>query len=245
MQRGWGERAAVAARLRRRYGAAAVLLLGLAVGGCVGTGQVANLAYAPGTATVAFESIDGAPPAVFHKFVASLKQEAGARQITVVSSSEATYRLSGYLAAHGADNATSIVWVLDVYDANERRAFRLNGEEKAAGRDWAAADDQVLARIASAGMQQFASFAATAGAPAATAAAAAPQQRSTTFGWLDDWAPEASGIFRILRRDQSRPEIAANAGTPALADEVPLPRGRPAPADVTPSSTFAFAPDDQ
>ena len=244
MQRGLGEHAAIAARLRRRYGGAAVLLLGLAVGGCVGTGQIANLADARGT-SVAFEAIDGAPPAVFHKFVDKLEHEAGARQITVVSSGEASYRLRGYLAAHGADDATSIAWVLDVYDANERRAFRLSGEEKAAGHGWASADDQVLARIAGAGMQQFATFAAAASAPAATATAAPPQQRSTTFGWLDDWAPEASGIFRILRRDPSRPEIAAHAGTPVPADEVPLPRRRPAPAGVTPSSTFAFAPDDR
>jgi hypothetical protein len=217
--------------------------LGLAASGCVGTGQIANLADT--RTTVAFESIDGPPPAVFHKFVASLKQESLARQITVVPSSEANYRLRGYLAAHDADDATAVAWVLDVYDANERRAFRLSGEEKTSGRGWAGADDRLLSRIAGAGMQQFATFAAAAGAPAGTVAAAPTPPRSTTFGWLDDWAPEASGIFRILRREPSRPEIAADAGTPVPADEVPLPRRRPAPPGVTPSSTFAFAPDDR
>src|SRR5262249_55297834 len=137
MQRGLGELAAIARRLGGRYGHAAVLLLGLAASGCVGTGQIANLADRH--TTVAFESIHGPPPPGFHKLVASLKQEAGARQITVVASSEANYRLRGYLAAHGADNATSIAWVLDVYDANERRAFRLSGEEKTAGHGWDAA----------------------------------------------------------------------------------------------------------
>ena len=242
MQRGLGGLAAAAATLHRYYRHAAVLLLGLAAGGCVGTGQIANLADGRRT-TVAFETIDGAPPAVFHKFVSSLKDEAGARQIQVVSSNEANYRLRGYLAVHGADSGTAIAWVLDVYDANERRAFRLSGEEKTAGRSWTAADDQVLARIARAGMQQFATFAATADAPSPTAAAA--PQRSAAFGWLDDWAPEASGIFRILRREPARPEIAADAGTPLPPDEVPLPKSRPAPAGVTPSSTFAFAPDDR
>src|SRR5262249_20738552 len=100
-------------------------------------------------------------------------------------------------------------------------------------------------RIAGAGVQQFAAFAAAAGTPMATAAAGTTPPRSITFGWLDDWTPEASGIFRILRRDPSRPQIAAHAGTPVPADEVPLPRRRPAPAGVTPSSTFAFAPDDR
>jgi len=239
MQRGLGELAAVARKLGGRYRRAAVLLLGLAAGGCVGTGQIAQLADGRGI-TIAFESIDGAPPAVFHKLATSLKQEAGARQLAVVPSSEANYRLRGYLAAQVADHATSIAWVLDVYDANERRAFRLSGEEKAAGRGWAAADDRLLARIAATGMQQFATFAVSAGTPAASAVAATP----TTFGWFDDWTPEASGIFRILRRQPSRPEIAADAGT-RLPDEVPLPRRRPAPTDATPSSTFAFAPADR
>src|SRR5262245_7463798 len=245
MQRGLGELTAVAARLHRCYRHAAVLLLvGLVASGCVGTGQLANLADGR-RSTVAFESIDGAPPAVFHKFINKLKEEAGARQIAVVSSSEANYHLRGYLAAHGADSGTSIAWVLDVYDANERRAFRLSGEEKATGRSWAGADDQVLARIARASMQQFATFAAAAPAPSATAAAEALPQRSATLGWLDDWAPEASGIFRILRREPSRPEITADASTPLPPDEIPLPKSRPMPAGVTPSPTFAFAPDDR
>src|SRR5262245_35759769 len=182
MQRGLGELTAVAVKLHRCYRRAAVLLLlGLAAGGCVGTGQIANLADGRRT-TVAFESIDGAPPAVFHKFINKLKEEAGTQQIQVVAPSEADYRLRGYLAAHGADSSTSIAWVLDVYDANERRAFRLSGEEKAAGRSWAAVDDEVLARVARAGMQQFATFAAAAPAPSASAAAEAPPaQRSATF----------------------------------------------------------------
>ena len=107
------------------------------------TGQIANLTETR-RATVAFESIDGPPPAVFHKLVQSLKTEAGSRQIAVVAPSEANYRLRGYLAAHGGDGATSIAWVLDVYDSSQRRTFRLSGEEKAGGRgggNWSAADD--------------------------------------------------------------------------------------------------------
>jgi Rieske Fe-S protein len=64
---------------------------------------------------------------------------------------------------------------------------------------------------------QFAAFVSSARPPAAApvAAAPAPQQASSTFGWLDDWTPEASGIFRIFRREPSRlPEMAADAGSP-------------------------------
>jgi hypothetical protein len=245
MQSGSGRPAASAARAgvyRRRCGIG-VLLLGLATSGCVGSGQIANLIDTR-RPSVAFESIDGPPPAVFQKFVKSLKDEAGARQITVVAPSEANYRLRGYLAAHDAGAGSTISWALDVYDADQRRAFRLSGEERAAGRAWAAADDQVLARIARTSMDRFAQFAATARPPSA---AAAPAQRtSSALGWLDDWTPESSGIFRILRREPARPpEIAADAGAQLPPDQVPLPTGRPAPAGGPSGAAFAFAPEDR
>jgi hypothetical protein len=249
MQSGMGRPAASAgqAGIHRRYCGIGVLLLGLAVSGCVGSGQIANLTETR-RATVAFESIDGPPPAVFHKFMKSLKDEAGARRISVVAPSEANYRLRGYLATHAEGGATAISWALDVYDADQRRVFRLDGEEKTAGRLWAAADDQVLARIARAGMERFAVFAATARPPsssAVTSAAPPPQRTASALDWLDDWAPESSGIFRIFRRDPSRPaEIATDAGAQLPPDEVPLPKGRPAPAGGTSGAAFAFAPED-
>lgn len=227
----------------RRCGSVGVLLLGLAVSGCVGSGQIADLIETP-RITVAFDSIDGPPPAVLHKFTKSLREEAAARQIAVLQSGEANYRLRGYLAAHAVDGAsTSISWALDVYDADQRRAFRLAGEERAAGRTWAGADDQALQRIARAGMTQLAAFVSTARPPAASpvAAAPAPQRASLTLGWLDDWTPEASGIFRIFRGEPSRPpEIAADAGAPVPPAEVPVPRGRPSPT----GSALAFAAED-
>jgi hypothetical protein len=222
----------------------AALLLGQALSGCAGGGQIASLSEAR-HASVAFESLDGPPPPVFQKFMKSLKDEAGARQIAVVGPNEANYRVRGYLAAHDAGSHTAISWVLDAYDAGQHRVFRLSGEESASGRMWAAADDAVIARIARASMDQFAALAAAAPAPSAAAAAAAPapQGPSTALGWADDWAPESAGIFRILRREPSRPaEIAADAGSSLPAGEVPMPRSRP-PGDA--GSSFAFAPEDR
>jgi hypothetical protein len=217
-----------------------LLVLGLALSGCVGSGQLANLTD-PGRPTrIAVESIDGPPPAVFHRFMKDLKQEASARRIAVVAPSEANYRLRAYLAAHADEGATAISWVLDVYDAGQHRAFRLSGQEQAAGRAWAAADDQLLARIASAGMERFAQFAASAPAPADSA------QRIAASGRRDDWAPESSGIFRILARAAPRPaEIAADAGAPLPPTEVVLPKGRPALAGGTSATSFAYAPEDR
>jgi hypothetical protein len=242
MQSGSGQPAARAARagVQRRFGTVGVLLevllLGLAVSACVSSGQIANLTETRRT-TVAFESVDGPPPAVFNRFMASLKQEAGARQIAVVPSNEANYRLRGYLAAQLGDRIT---WALDVYDADQRRAFRLSGEEKTTSRMWAGADDQVLQRIAGASMTQFAAFLSSARTAAATPDPA--PRRSASLGWIDDWAPEASGIFRIFRGEPTRqPEITADAGSPLPTDQVPLPRGRPVPDGTAPGSALAFA----
>ena len=248
MQSGLGRPAAGARQVGAdwRYGRAGVLLLGLTVSACVNTGQIANLTEAPRT-TVAFEPVDGPPSAVFHKFVTSLQNEAGARQISVVAPSEAHYRLRGYLAAQEIDGTSSVVWVLDAYDAQQRRAFRLAGEEKTAARNGLAADDALLERIARAGIGQLAAFSASA-RPVASATAAVPaaRQSSLAFGWLDDWTPEAAGIFRILRQSPSRPAAAADAGLQLPPpDDVPLPRGRPAPSDVSFGPALAFASGDR
>jgi hypothetical protein len=131
---------------------------------------------------------------------------------------------------------TTIAWVLDVFDGDERRALRISGEETAKGpnRDaWTAADDATLRRIAHSSMDQLAVFltsseAAPNGA-GATVAAADPQ--ITPVG-LRDPSPEAAGIFRIFRANADPVPVAAEetpAATDKNADTVPVPRRRPAP----------------
>jgi hypothetical protein len=228
---------------RRCFGSIAVLMLGLAVSACVNGGQLANFTETP-RPVIAIESI-GAPPSTdVPRFVAMLEEEAAQRQIAAGAVSEANYRLHGYLAARTDNSAapppratapaqmTSITWMLDVYDGDQHRLVRLSGEETIAGP--ASTDDQALRRIARAGMDQLAAFLATS-RTAATAVVATPPPR-TAAGWLDDWTPEASGIFRIFGREPSPP--AAEARVHAPADDVPLPRSRPA---APPSTAVAIA----
>ena len=115
-----------------------------------------------GTATVAFESIDGPPPQVFERMVDVLDSESKLRNLSIVSrEGTASYRVRSYLAAEVSHGRTVIAWVWDVYDLNQQRALRLSGEEPAgkAGRDpWAAADDLVLRRIAQAGLSGLTSM---------------------------------------------------------------------------------------
>jgi hypothetical protein len=216
---------------------AAVLLLGSAVAGCAAGGQPR---FAGANATVAFEAIDGPPPAVFEKLVTKLNDEAQARQIPVVSrASPAQYRVRGYIAAQTDKKRNTIAWVWDVYDGAERRALRIAGEEPAGAprRDaWASADDKVLARIAQNGMARIAEFLKT-GAPAPVEAPVQDREREPvmTVASRDDFAPESAGIFRFFRGTEPRP--AAQAPTaqssmvqdppPVLLAQVPVPRPRP------------------
>jgi hypothetical protein len=138
-------------------------------------------AQARGDFSIAFESIDGLPRDISQKLVRDLNEEAAALRIAVApAGSEASYRLRGYLAAHPEGSSTSIAWAWDVYDSELRRAFRLSGEERAGatagGGNWAAADEALLRRIAHAGMEQLAGFAAA--GPAPVAPAPAPAERS-------------------------------------------------------------------
>ncbi len=85
----------------------------------------------------------------------ALNNEAQTRRLAVMSrESPSAYRVRGYLAAKVAKRQTTISWVWDVFDGDDRRALRIAGEETAKGpaaRDaWAAADDAMLRRIAAA-----------------------------------------------------------------------------------------------
>src|SRR5882757_10050497 len=140
--------------------AAALLVVTCALGGCAAGGAASgSYAMASGDssgATVAFESIDGPPPAVFDRMVGVLDNESKLRNLSIVSrQGGASYRVRSYLSAQVVRGRTVISWVWDVYDGNQQRALRLSGEEPAGkpGRDaWAAADDLILRKIAQAGL---------------------------------------------------------------------------------------------
>lgn len=165
MRSGAGVRArrAVGDVLGAWRGSCAAILCVLGLAGCVSDGGTAMMASAPaGQRTIAFDSIDGPPRDVFQRLVESIAAEATGRQVAVISrEANPTYRIRGYLAAHVVGGRTHIGYVWDVYDGERRRALRIAGEEPAARRKadaWAAADDQVLRRIARSSMERLAGF---------------------------------------------------------------------------------------
>ncbi len=211
--------------------------LAACAGGCSSLPQGARttLASAAPGSTVTFESIDGPPPEVFRRLVASLNDEASARKIAVVShDSPATYRVRGYVSALVERDKTTFAWVWDVYDTDKRRALRLSGEEPGvvirrrdartgtapqAGAAWTAADEQVIRRMARSGMEQMAGF--LNGTEQPPVAAPQPEPSLVTLVSRRDDSPEGAGIFRLF--GGSTAPTSTPAPIPAVASEPDAP----------------------
>jgi hypothetical protein len=189
-----------------------------------GPGLVASQARG---ATVAFESIDGPPPAQFDALVKSLNAEAQARRLAVTSrDAQAAYRVRGYLAAEVNKGKTTISWVWDVFDRDKHRALRIAGAETEKGRHrdaWSAADDAMLQRIANSSMTQLAAFLAS---PAVEPNAPAPASAQIALIGDRDVTPEEAGIFPIFKPKAGAATEAAQAPQRQSA-AVPLPPRRP------------------
>jgi hypothetical protein len=112
--------------------------------------------------TVAFDRIDGLPPAVFDRYVRKLNDEAEARHVPVVTREGfAPYRIKGYVSVWTRKRQATMSWVWEVFDSNGERVLRIAGDEKAgtAGRDaWQTVNDEVLARAARSGMEQLSHY---------------------------------------------------------------------------------------
>lgn len=158
-----------------------------------GSGPVASTAsFGP---TVAFESVDGPPPQVFDRLVRALETESTARSFTIVSrEAQASYRVRSYLSAQVRHGKTTIAWVWDVYDRDQERAVRLSGEEPAGkgGRDaWATADDQLMRRIALAGLNGLNGLISGTAPAQDSPAPAAPRTSGPAIAQIDGNRPES------------------------------------------------------
>ena len=229
---GWGRRASrKAARVIGVTGVAVGAALMLAA--CNNTGSQPNIAAVQTHgASVAFASIDGLPQGQFQTLVQDLNNEAQTRRLAVASREQpSAYRVRGYLAATVDRGKTTISWVWDVFDRNQRRALRISGSETAkAGNGWQAADNAMLQRIAHGSMDQLAAFLTSPTvAPEAPPAASGPQ---IAFAAPDITTPESAGIFRIFhpKVDPTSTPGPATTVAPTTAAAVPMPHRRPAPA---------------
>lgn len=191
----------------------------LALAGCGPDGQPSLNAAQLRGASVAFDQIDGLPPAQFQKLVDNLNAEAQTRRLAVTArDSPAAYRVRGYLAAKVAKSETTVSWTWDVFDGDQQRALRITGEESVKGRHrdaWAIADDAMLHRIARSSMDQLATFLTSAEVAPGTPMAAAPAPAPAQIALIGDRdpTPEAAGIFRISK-PQSDPQPETDGAAP-------------------------------
>lgn len=223
----WGS--SVRACVARRVAGVAAALCALALTACETTNGPAASAGFPRGATVAFDSIDGLPPDQFQQLVEHLNSEAQSRRLAVISrESQSAYRVRGYLSARVSRKQTTVSWVWDVFDGEDRRALRIAGEEtagKSRQRDaWTVADDAMMQRIARTSMDQLAAF--------LTSPEIAPgtpgSEPSVALAGMRDTSPESSGIFRIFQPDPALMAETADPAPAASSGSVPLPRRRPA-----------------
>jgi len=141
----------------KRWGQLAAIAMTMVLGACQGS----LLSGSPEGVPVAVESIDGAPAPVQTALLGELAAAASERKVELVGSSDAArYRVRGYISTVTEDGETKVSYVWDVFDAQKRRAKRLEGSRPAAlaSGSISALDTETLAKLAEASMDEIAEF---------------------------------------------------------------------------------------
>ena len=115
----------------------------------------------PSSVTVAFKSLDGAPPEVVSRFVAAMSTALASRDIVTADSGSANFVVQGHMSAYPAESGVAVAWVWDVYDQKRIRRQRMEDSitvRGSAGNPWGAVDDQVLTSIAGLTAENLAGF---------------------------------------------------------------------------------------
>ncbi len=250
MQWRWGRRACRAAFCVCRPAVLLATACAFTLTACELVSQPSFTVAQPRGASVAFDSIDGLPPAQFQTLVQDLNDEAQSRRLAVISrENPSAYRVRGYLSAETAKDKTTVSWVWDVFDNDQHRALRITGTQDADGQPhegWQAVDGETLRKIARESMDQLAAFLTS---PAVAPGAPAPAPAHVAFVYGDASTPEAAGIFRIFHAHADPvPATVAPAETDTgiaatpISAAVPLPRRRPlAAAAVSARETLMLA----
>jgi len=101
----------------------------------------------------------------------------------------------GYFAAAVEKGRTTVSWVFDVFDRDERRALRISGSAPVSGKDWAAADSDLMQQVAQSSMNELAGFLTS------PVASTAPADNGGALALAADGSPESAGIFRVAHTD--------------------------------------------
>ncbi|MXQ10381.1 hypothetical protein [Microvirga makkahensis] len=145
----------------KRRGLLAAIGKAMALTMTLGACQTSRLSGSPEGVPVAVESIDGASAPVQTALLGELAAAASERKVELVDSGEdARYRVRGYISTVTEDGETKVSYVWDLFDAQKRRAKRLEGSQSAASGSGSIAplDGETLAKLAEASMDEIADF---------------------------------------------------------------------------------------
>lgn len=127
--------------------------------------QTASL---PSTKSVAFLPVSNAPQSAVSNLSSSIRSAATQNQVTVVNSLQdgASYQVKGYFSALEDGSGTLLVYVWDVLDRNNKRVYRISGQErsnKKSADPWSAVTNQMITQVANNSLSQLKSWLATRG----------------------------------------------------------------------------------
>lgn len=122
--------------------------------------QIANL---PATKSVAFLPVSNAPQSAVSSLSSSIRSAATQNQVKIVNSIQdgATYQVKGYFSALEDGAGTLLVYVWDVLDKNNKRVYRISGQErtnKKTADPWAAINNQMITKVANSSLSQLKSW---------------------------------------------------------------------------------------
>lgn len=129
-------------------------------------GQMASVAGT--TRAVAFLPVSNAPQGAVTNLASSIRQAASNNGIQLVASVEsgAEYQVKGYFSALEDGGGTLLVYVWDVLDRNNKRVYRINGQEQSnakAADPWSAVTPEMMDRVARSTLSQLRTWLASRG----------------------------------------------------------------------------------
>jgi len=125
--------------------------------------QVASL---PTGKAVAFLPVSNAPQSAVTNLAKSIRDAASSSGVPVVASVQdgAQYQVKGYFSALEDGGGTLLVYVWDVLDRNNKRVYRINGQEQTSSRSsdpWGSVNSQMIDRVAQSTVAQLKSWLST------------------------------------------------------------------------------------
>lgn len=122
--------------------------------------QTASL---PATKSVAFLPVSNAPQSAVSSLSSSIRSAATQNQVKIVNSIQdgATYQVKGYFSALEDGAGTLLVYVWDVLDKNNKRVYRISGQErtnKKSADPWASVNNQMITKVANNSLSQLKSW---------------------------------------------------------------------------------------